>query len=429
MRWAALRPSGFELRLAGALVLAAFGLARPAAAVDVTQHTRRAAIDVAAPGLVAVAVPPELFRASRADGGLADVRIVGPDGAEVPWLLRDEPPAEPASELPATLLDPVVLADGSARAVLDLGAGERRHNEVQLELDGDDFLRRCRVESSDDRAAWGALAEGVVYRTNAGELPSEHAAVAYPTSAARYLRVTVAAAAGEDPVRVAGGAARLLPSAAADPVTMVPLAMVRREEDARERRTLLVLDAGGEGLPLAAVVVDTPALRFSRRVAVSATSRDDLWHPVGGGVLFRSGTSAGLRLPAPTARRYLRLAIANGDDAPLAITAVRGEHRRRQLVLATTAAGRHTLLVGCAGLRAPSYDLAAVLSREGATAIATAILQPLEANPVADRAAAAAAPRPWTERHRAAIGLALALLLAALTVWAVRALRRGGADL
>jgi uncharacterized membrane protein len=410
---------------AGAVVLSALAAARPAAAIDVSHHTRRAAFDVGRAGLVAVPVPNEVYWASRADGGLADLRILSPDGREVPWVLRDEPASEPTRELAATLLDPVVLADGSARALLDVGAGEHRHNQVQLELDGREFLRRCRVETSEDRVSWGAIAEGVVYRTTAGDLPAEHTAVAYPVSAARYLRVTVTAAAGEEPVRIESASARLVPPAGAEPVTLVPLATLRREEDAREHRTLLVLDAGGAGLPLDGVLVDAPAARFSRRVVVSATNREDIWHPAGGGVLFRAGSSSGLRLAAPTARRYLRLAIDDGDDPPLEITAVRGVHRRQQLVVAATVPGRHTLYVGCGGLAAPRYDLAAVLARESVVPIAVAGVQPLEANPRLTSGAPATPPGPWSERHRAAIGLALALLLGALTAWAARSLRAG----
>ncbi len=69
---------------------------------------------------------------------------------------------------------------------------------------------------------------------------------------------------------------------------------------------------------------------------------------------------------------------------------------------------------------APSYDLAALLARTGETA-SPARLGPQTPNP---RFRAPAGETPFTERHRVALSVALAIVLAGLALWAVRLMRR-----
>ena len=114
---------------------------------------------VAGPGLYHVEVDPELYRHAHADD-LADVRIGGPDNAEIPWLVRRVPPPQQAQSRTVTVVDPVQLPDGSTRAVLDLGAPGLKHSEVELTIDGGgDWFRRTRIEVSSDESSWALLAE------------------------------------------------------------------------------------------------------------------------------------------------------------------------------------------------------------------------------------------------------------------------------
>jgi len=408
--------------LRGATPAALLLLAASVEALDTTRHTTRAFVDAPGAGFVAVTVTPELFRASAVPGGLTDLRIAGPDGAEVPWLLRDEPAREPVRELPAELLDPVALADGSARATFDLGAGERRHDTVRLDLAGEEFLREVQVETGDDRLRWGRIAEGVVFRVRSGDAGDERTVLRYPPSAARFVRVTVAGGAGQPPVAIRGGGVALCPEAAEPPTGVVGLVVAGRSDDAERKHSVLVLDAGGAGVPLRAILVSVSAPRFERRADVEASEDGTYWHRVGSGVLYRAGAGESLRIAAVTSRRHLRLVIDNGDDAPLPVERVEGEYRRQQLVLAASGAGRHLLLVGCHDLPVPRYDLASVLAREPDAVPVPAALSALEANPELKPVPRAVAP--WTERHRVEIGLALGVVLLGLACWAVRAMRR-----
>ena len=366
-------------------------------------------------------VPPELYHASASDA-LADLRIAAPDGAEVPWLLRDRGPVEPARELPAALLDPVVLPDGGAAASFDLGAGDRRHNAIRLDLDGEAFVREARVEASGGSGAWAPVGAGLVFRVAAGGSREERTTVVYPSSSARFVRVTVAGAPGLPAVRVRGGAVLLLPAEGESPAGTIPPAVTGRVDDAERKHTVLTLDAGGAGVPITAVVVTSGAARFSRRVTVEASEKGDYWTAAGCGVLYRAGAVESLRITAQTTRRHLRLVIDNGDDPPLPIAGVIAEYRLQELVFAAARPGEYALLAGCRDLAAPRYDLGEVLARETQATLTAVTAAAFAANP-----AFAAAPEPaapWSERHRVAIGIALAVVLLAMAAWAARALRQ-----
>jgi hypothetical protein len=404
-----------------AAVAAAALLAAPAAALDASRHASRATVAVPVAGYAVLPVSPELCHASAATE-LADLRIAAPDGAEVPWLLRDRPPVAPVRELAVTLLDPVVLPGGGAAATFDLGAGERRHNAIRLDLEGEDFVREARVEASDGSGAWAPAGGGLVFRVAAAGSREERTTVVYPFSTARFVRVTVAGAPGLPAVRVRGGAALLLPAEGESPAGMIPLALTGRVDDAERKHTVLTLDAGGAGVPITAVVVTSGAARFSRRVAVEASEKGDYWTAAGCGVLYRAGAVESLRIAAATTKRHLRLVIDNGDDPPLPIAAVVAEYRLQELVFAAPRPGEYALLAGCRELVAPRYDLAEVLARETQATLTAVTAGAVAANPAF--AAAPAPPRPWSERHRVAIGIALAVILLAMAAWAARALRQ-----
>jgi len=88
-------------------------------------------------------------------------------------------------------------------------------------------------------------------------------------------------------------------------------------------------------------------------------------------------------------------------------------------VFRADAPGKLVLLCG-ADLRPPSYDLAGLLERSGEPDAAPARLGPSAPN---SRFRAAEPVVPFSERHRWIMSAALAALLAALALWAVRLLR------
>ncbi|WP_438036220.1 DUF2339 domain-containing protein [Sorangium sp. So ce204] len=425
-------------------LLAAMGLARPAeaqtgAALPTERHALVRPIEgVDAAGDRRVDVDLDLYRESRAEELLADVRIAGPDGAEVPYVIREPGAAHASGRIAATMLDPGVDAAGVAHATWALDAPGTRHCRVELSVTGGSFLREARVETGADPRALSEVARGAhVYRIPQGSETVEHLSVRYPLSRAALVRIRLvpegapARDAAAD-VRITGGAVSCEPQAPAESPALLPLAIVETQRDSEAKTTLVTLDAGADGAPLEAVLLDVATPEFSRRVDVASTTYRAVWPAVGSGMIHRirphggSGPSlASTRIPlSPTRKRFLRLTIHDGDSAPLSLSGAQGEVRAREIVLRAARPGPHWLYVGDALGKRPSYDLADLLDPTVRERPPAARLGAAAANPELG-AAPVARDLPFTERHRAPIGGALAVGLLALSLWAARLLRRG----
>jgi hypothetical protein len=407
-----------------ALLIAAAGLgiALPARALDPSPYrAARALIGVAGAGHHAVRVDADLWRASLASPfTLADLRIAGPGGEEVPWTLRPVGGPDGEEEVPAALVDPVVLSTGAVRALIDKGKRGLRTDELRLELSGDDFLRPVRIESSDDGRSFGILAEGGRVYAVKGLAEARRTMVRHPASEARFLRVTILPGAGDPPRLLDARPVRR--SEAPPPVDGLDLGAPARTPGPDGRTSLFDVDLGGAGIPASSVVLSIATPAFERPVRVLGSGDGVTYVPLGAGLTWRAGSDEDLRISiAPAGRRWMRLEIRDGDAPALAVTGVRVEWRAQELVLAAAAAGPHTIYVGDPGARPPAYDLGAVLARLPAgTPIAPAALGPAGPNP---RYAARAPELPFTERHRIPLAAAAVVVLAGLAFWAVRLLR------
>jgi hypothetical protein len=369
--------------------------------------------NVTAPGLYRFELDPALYQR-----GLNGLRIAGPDSVEVPYLIREVPVPLPAVLHPATLVDPVTLPSGAARAVFDLGRPGLKHSEVKLAIDGNDFLRRVRVEVSTDERDFALLAEGGrIYAVG----DTRRTTVSYPVSDARYLRVTVLAGAGGQ-LRITGGEVSYA-VAGSKPVLRTLQAKVAPAStaDAGPHEQLYDLDTGEQGVPVERFDFDIATPAFERRATLEASTSPPYWFFLGSGLLYRAGDQSELSLnAAQSTRRFFRLHVERGDDAPLTITGARARYRAQEIIFRANAAGPHQLYAGST-LEAPSYDLAAVISRGGAGPIAEATLDDFIANPA--YGSAPSGPQPFSEQHRTALMAVLGFALAGLALWTVRLLR------
>ncbi len=409
----------------------ASGTARAADAQKFARFEQQRAIEhVSDENFYRVEIDPPLYRATRAQ--FDDVRIESVKGDEAPFLVRDIPADVAIVRHEATVVDALVLPDGSSRAVLDLGRMGLKHSEVALEIEGSDFLRHTRIEISNDEQKFDRLTEGqLVYRVVSGEQSGSSTTLTYPVSDARYLRVTLLPGADKERLRITAAhlaltseSSRLLQRSLAAVVSSLP-----RKSDARQSAWLL--DLGAPGVPIESLLIDVQTTLFERRVSLSASDDQRSWSSLGGGLLYRAANAEGLTLSFSSTRaRFLRLAIDDGDDPPLLVRAATASYRAQELVFRAAAGGvdgqlAPRLLVGRADAAHPLYDLASVIARYGdALRPAQAAFGPLEPNPDFRAPVPKAAPLPpASERHKGAIVAALSLLLLVLALWTIRLLK------
>lgn len=393
-------------------------------------QTMRPIGGVSGPGDVRLPIDLELYRQSLAAERLADVRIVGDDGALVPHLVRPVRPPRIPTDRAGELFDPGELEEGGFRAAFQLPPGDP-HCEARLEIEGPTpFLRRTLIETGDDPQHYQTVARGgVVYAMNDGARATH---LRYPTSVARWVRITLLADREAGTSRITGARFTCVPPGLKTPVDELAIPIVARQRDAEKKETILELDVGAEGVPLRALIVDTTTPEFVRRVSISASSYKSVWPPVTGGVIHRVAgaevdpETTWIRIPE-VEKRYLRLTIEDGDDAPLDITGIRGEVLRQEILFRASKGGAHTLYVGDKNGSAAQYDLAQVLARRTEESpLLEASLGAGTKNPSFGKEVVAA-NLPFTEQHRGVIGAVLGVLLVALSAWAVRMIRKSPA--
>jgi len=360
------------------------------------------------------------------------LRIGDPNGADVPFFVRPaNRPALAPRRLRATLLDPLLLPDGSSRVVLDLGPDPPRHRRVDLEIDGRDFLRQARVESSVDGREFGILANGAYVFDLAGGGPrAVRNWLNYPLSRARYLRLTLLP--GSDKQRLAVRAAYVISGPVPEKAKFqgkLDLELLPRDSG---RRGFSMYELGKlpPGVPFNGLRLSVGTPAFVRRVVVEATTRRQAWFAAGGGVIYRVPAEDGrtqelLEFPIrPGGRPIIRLTIENGDNPSIELSKATAVYPPEEIVFRTTSTGRHTLFVGNKKDRGARYDLAELYRRGAPAEPRPASMGALSPNPDKIDKTGRIAKKPFSERYALVIQLVIAGVVLLLAIWTLIIIRR-----
>jgi hypothetical protein len=158
------------------------------------------------------------------------------------------------------------------------------------------------------------------------------------------------------------------------------------EEDAAGKQTIVTWTSHRE--PLTQVSLGTSSRNFSRRAELQAARADGVrtaWQTVAqttlSAIAFRSFGEQHLAFDfGPLRQERYRIVIHNGDNPPLAVTAVRGRGITQRLVFLSAGSEPLRLVYGGADVARPDYETVNVLAaiRKG-TPIVEARLGPAEA--------------------------------------------------
>ncbi len=360
------------------LPLTALAAAALAHALDSAAWEFRQSIELAQPGPVRVAVPAETLDAARAD--LADLRLLGPDGAEIPFAIVRRNTVRPTTEripLQGHL-------DGHA-TVIEFGlANQAAIQRLTIETPAADFVKGASVEIETEPGHWRQVVDSaIVFRQRGG---IEQLALALDGARARTVRVRLANDRG-DAIPVT---AVVVETGARDPETFleVPVSLAAIEQEANTTR--VALNLGLRHRPLAELVVTAREGVFQRPVRLLAqrAADDEIVEDT-----LATGTLARLQFGeqqfeqlalkvdtvAPAAR--LELAIDNGDSPPLTDLRVTARLRRVDVAFDALTPGAYTLLSGAPAATAPRYDVAAFATDWGRLASTDARAAARTANP------------------------------------------------
>lgn len=336
-------------------------------------------VDVTAPGMTQLDLPPATLDASQPS--LADLRLIAPDGVETPWLLENTMPprivTHEANNFRASLegRSTVLTARNNSGAI----------GFVTLNSPARGFLKLVQIEGSNDGQTWQPIASGeIVFRQGPG---AERLRVPVSPGDWSHLRVTL----DDDrspPVAFTGMSVTPASSRATTEPHDVNIA--NRGETAGQ--TQLTLSLGAKNLNLEEIAINVSDGVFSRSCKVSLELPSPNGPPtrrvIGSGTIYRvlgengaQSTSLTLTLNQRVPTDSLIVTIANGDSPPLDIRGATAARFPERLLFFASQAGRWKLLTGNRHASSPRYDLSP-LRKELTQASAIRLTPgPLTANP------------------------------------------------
>ncbi len=365
------------------MIAIALVLAASAPALE-TLFPREADVTVEGSGPHRLAIPPDVLAECKAD--LSDLRLMGPDGAEVPFAV------DPGRAKPLAVPETVIAE------ILDVKRGETKREDGTVEEWSE--IYRVKVPDGTWELAFETPRNQIVARVRVDDSDRQ----IWRLANVPRERMSVPISGGERTVTVISTQGRLEPRLllrrtsevpATDPLD-VPLAIVSRTS--ADGWTEVVLERP-RGLVPGALVVATGTRWFDREIEVwdEGDGRADALLSRSRAFRIEIGKDevAELEVPVADARgERLRVRVKDGDSPALASLAI-SARLRAPVLLFEAAATR--LLWGGGRARRPSYDLAAAAGRF-----------PRLLDPASAREARLSAPRA-NPKHRVEPALSFAM--------------------
>jgi len=366
-----------------------------------------------------------------AGSGLQDLRVLRGETDDIGYAVYVPEKVRPQiEERTARVINRSKRAAEASELTVDLGESPPVANRLTLETPARNFRCAVTIEGSDDGQTWSTIRDNGAIFAFAGDVERRFTTVAFPDAKRRYLRVVVAAPAGEKPIDLAGATVFLETAPPASGLPMLrehPHAKETRAEQGRE--TWYTIDLGARHLPVSKIQFEVADENFARAVRVDTSDDDKMYGQAGSGFIFRYAErryqKSHLEVELGDAfGQYVRVRIANGDDAPLAVTRISVFTRPRYVFFAFEKDQRYRLFYGSPEARPPQYDYARVFATINRQAAIEARLGSPERNPRFIATKAAQPPSPWLMRNQWVLYLGLGVAVAALALVALRALRR-----
>lgn len=376
-------------------------------------------------GPVDFLLTPSVF--DKAAYELQDLRLSAGAG-DIPYALRVREPRESREKVAAKIYNRTHGPDQSTEAWLDLNQEGLEHNEIQIDMQGDNFRRRVVLEGSTDAEHWRQLKEGPLFRLESSHGMEADLNLSYPVSRFRYLRVRVYEdpTLDHEPVKITAVSVYRTVHVPGEDLTLD--AVVGPREAVRgdgAPASAWILDLGGANVPCSELEVDFGDASFARDYYLESAG------PVGSEERFSRIHNSEWRRVAgetkPLVAKFsevraarLRLVVIDHENPPLELRGVKFRAAAREVIFVPPAKHPEAVRLYYGNLEAPTpnYDYARNLPEQLSPPPARATLGPPEANPNY-----VPKPLPLTERWPWLIYLVLggvSLVLAGVIVQVAR---------
>jgi hypothetical protein len=373
-------------------------------------------------------IDPQIF--PHAAPSLKDLRLYQ-NGHEIPYAITLSLPQQPDSDAGRVRN----LGLRGRNIVFDVEMPNRPYTEITLDLAGQDFLATATVSGTHDPnySNQTRLGQFTLFDLTSQHL-SRNTTIHLQETSLPYLHIELSVS-GATGNRSFSATPEMVQSVTVPPsreaqslYTTAATATTITQRGRQSVATFLL----PERIPVERVSFDlapTYKANFSRDIRIS--DRPEGTNPVSeslaGTILRVHLTQAGheirheqLSVPAilgsnMQSAAIVEVAIENGDDAPLPLTAIWLEMRQRKICFDAPNAEPLTLFYGDPALTAPQYDYTRLFTPSGE--FHTAKLSPEQLNPAyRDRPDA----RPLSDRHPHLLWIALLIVICILAIVAIR---------
>ena len=374
----------------------------------------------------------------HANPSLSDLRIFDSD-TQVPYALSEQPGGLQGAEHEAKILNLGVVA-GRTEFDLDLES-VTQYNHIRLALEAKDFLVTAQATGKDALTAGDhdvVLGSSTLYDFSREGLGG-NSTLKMPTASFRYIHVSLTPGISPKQVQAASvysleekksywtevgscGQPRQVPPRVQgmEKQPSKPVTVIDCEIPANVRvDRLLIQVASGQINFRRSVEVTEPAAQGSPDSTYDIASGDISRVQIKRGGTVVNSENLSLVMRRPRAERFT-VTISNGDDPPLAIDRVQPQAVEQRLFFEPKGKTQLRLYYGDEKLGAPIYDYAKFFKND--TVAVQAQLGPAEVN-----ATYTGRPddRPWSERHKAVMWIAMILAVVGLGVLALRGIKQG----
>jgi hypothetical protein len=364
----------------------------------------------------------------HSENQLADLRLIDDAGQEVPYEVRSRITAATEPVHKATSIRENSFAQGQfTQVIADLGVKPEFHNTLQVETAEQDFINWVEVAASDDGRLWRIVkARAPISRFRKNKLEGTQT-IPYSENNARFLRLRI-----QEPGRqfsVTGIEVYFMRAPEADLVPESEIALTQHvapDAGGDRAETQWTIDVGSDAIPVSRVSFETSQPDFYRGVRIQRSKDGKQWEPGGGGQIYRhteagkTEESLGVTWFETWGPRYWRVAVMNGNDAPLSEARLTLAMSQRYVIFHARQSRSYRLIYGNYRANAPQYDLAKTLRIRSNEKLARLRLRD------EDETSNYADPRPFTERHPNLLWVALGLAVVLLGAAAVYSLRSPG---
>lgn len=316
--------------------------------------------------LVKISLDQDVFNNANED--LGDLRVVGNGGMEVPYkLIVEKSFFSERNIYPVRILNNSFSSDGQYNIfVVDFGQKGSLNSSLNILTGSENFKRTVEVSGSNDMQSWNILkTNGYIYdyTDKTANFRASDTEVSYPENTFQYLQVKIFSR-GEAPLAVSGAQVSRIITSANKETTVRPQYTV--EENSNKRTTDIIINLGKKGWPTSNITLDAGSDNFNREAVVYESDDKVSWRRLGNGYIFNLDTpkftGANLNVGySESNKRYLKVEIYNGSNAPVEIRGVLMKTILRSIAFqygeGGTSLADYSLYYGNSKASFPQYDL------------------------------------------------------------------------